>query len=166
MAAQRPTHIPLPPPRFPLDDIDPPFYTAPSTPDLSSPQIFYTPPTSPLFSPPALPTAADDPHSSVDLAFDLAISDDALSTLEKIYLFSRSKAVFHRVFIAHALPSFLDEVTPQEANEYVLPLLIGLALDDGELFLSYMRRLTLFQMSKSKKLWQLNCCLSSGGSLQ
>jgi serine/threonine-protein phosphatase 4 regulatory subunit 1 len=163
MVAQRPSHIPLPPPFFPPDDLDPPFYSAPSTPDLASPQIFYTPPSSPLPSPP-VPPPADDPHPSVDLAFDLALTEDALSTLEKIYLFSSSKAVFHRVFIAQALPSFLDEVSPQEANEYVLPLLTGLALDDGESFRRYMRHLTLFQMSKSKKLWQPSWCLSSGGS--
>ncbi|KAK2467000.1 hypothetical protein APHAL10511_001258 [Amanita phalloides] len=134
MVAQRPSHIPLPPPRFDPDDTDPPFYTAPSTPDFPSPQLFYTPPSSPpLPSPPALPpTPHDDPHSAVDLVFDLALTDDALSALEKVYLFSRSKAVFHRVFIAHSLPSFLDDVSPQDANEYVLPLLSGLALDDDE----------------------------------
>ncbi|KAF8628354.1 hypothetical protein AX15_003890 [Amanita polypyramis BW_CC] len=129
MVAQRPTHISLPPPRFSPDDPDgltPPFYTAPSTPD----QIFYTPPS----SPPAFPFTAphDDPQPSVEFAIDLALSDDTLSTLERIYLFSRSKAVFHRVFITHALPSFLNEVSPQEANEYVLPLLTGLAMDDEE----------------------------------
>ena len=62
---------------------------------------------------------------------ELSLDDDNLSVLEKIYLFSRSKATFHRVFIAHALPSFLEQISPQEAVEYVLPLLSGLAMDDG-----------------------------------
>ncbi|OSX65087.1 hypothetical protein POSPLADRAFT_1167264 [Postia placenta MAD-698-R-SB12] len=59
---------------------------------------------------------------------------DGLSALEKIYLFSRSHAGFHRVFIVHALPRYLDvdHVTPAEAVEYVLPLLNGLALDEDE----------------------------------
>ena len=137
MVAQRPNYIPLPPPHFPLNtdddsDLSPQFHTAPSTPDLPSPQFFYTPPTSPL--PEYVPTFDDGPPPSVDLAIDLALTEDNLSTLEKIYLFSRSKAAFHRVFIVHALPSFLHEVDPQEANEYVLPLLTGLALDDGGYF--------------------------------
>ncbi|KAF8636603.1 hypothetical protein AX17_003413 [Amanita inopinata Kibby_2008] len=153
MVTQRPSFIPIPPPQFSLhitDDDDGElspslqFHTAPSTPDLPSPsQFFYTPPSSPL---PDVPTSSqdnslspshhyptdDDYIPSVDLAIDLALNDEGLSTLEKIYLFSRSKAAFHRVFIAHALPSYLDEVTPQEANEYVLPLLTGLAMDDEE----------------------------------
>lgn len=79
---------------------------------------------------------------------------EGLSTLEKIYLFSRSRAGFQRVYIAHALPGFLqhrrdhsadnsasseqnedsadaNEITPTEAVEYVLPLLNGLAMDEG-----------------------------------
>ena len=74
----------------------------------------------------------DDPFPPPsDFAIDLAIDDDGLTTLEKIYLYSRSKAAFHRVFIAHALPTYLHNVSPQEAVEYVLPLLSGLAMDDG-----------------------------------
>ncbi|KAF5381042.1 hypothetical protein D9615_003870 [Tricholomella constricta] len=149
-----PSHIALPPPPSfsslapplydPSPDTSPQFHTAPSSPAL----LFYTPPTSPLDvpapdppppppSPPALhiniPTHnTDDPFPTVDLAIDLALDDDGLSTLEKIYLFSRSKASFHRVFITHALPDFLRQVTPQEAIEYVLPLLSGLAMDEDE----------------------------------
>ncbi|PFH50675.1 hypothetical protein AMATHDRAFT_75468 [Amanita thiersii Skay4041] len=153
MVAQRPSYIPLPPPQFSLPDPDHDqlspclqFHTAPSTPDLPSPnQIFYTPPTSPLpdallsprdlhdFTPQLHDQSSDHcPSPPVDLAIDLALNDEGLSTLERIYLFSRSKTLFHRVFIAHALPAFLDEITPQEANEYVLPLLTGLAMDDEE----------------------------------
>lgn len=93
-----------------------------------------------------------EPALNLDFAeFDF----EGLSTLEKIYLFSRSRAGFQRVFIAHALPGFLRssfrhqdeaahgavsgdpdepaaEITPAEAVEYVLPLLNGLAMDDGE----------------------------------
>jgi serine/threonine-protein phosphatase 4 regulatory subunit 1 len=81
--------------------------------DVFFPDVFYTPPSS--------------PPQNIDLPLD----DDALSTLEKIYLFSRSKAIFHRIYIAHALPALLDNVSPQDAIEYVLPLLSGLAMDEG-----------------------------------
>lgn len=134
------------------------FYTPPSSP-APSPSIFYTPPTSPFHDleppapppppaaqapPPPAPAApalapapvaappTDDPFPDhVDLAIDLPLDDDGLSTLEKIYLYSRSRAAFHRVFIAHALPEYLLQVTPQEAVEYVQPLLSGLAMDSG-----------------------------------
>jgi len=78
------------------------------------------------------PDHTDDPFPIVmDVALDLALDDEGLTTLEKIYLYSRSRTAFHRVFIAHALPAYLTHVTPQEAVEYVLPLLSGLAMDDG-----------------------------------
>ncbi|KDQ13121.1 hypothetical protein BOTBODRAFT_56202 [Botryobasidium botryosum FD-172 SS1] len=69
--------------------------------------------------------AAADMPGLQDMYFD----DEGLSTLEKIYLFSRSHAVFHRVFISRALPSYLPEVTPSDAVEYVLPLLNALGTD-------------------------------------
>ncbi|GJE95198.1 ARM repeat-containing protein [Phanerochaete sordida] len=95
------------------------------------------------------PANAGESSLSVDYAeFD----SEGLSALEKIYLFSRSRAGFQRVFIAHALPSYLrhrresgpdrteedeggleaDEISPAEAVEYVLPLLNGLAMDEDE----------------------------------
>ncbi|RDB20973.1 Serine/threonine-protein phosphatase 4 regulatory subunit 1 [Hypsizygus marmoreus] len=142
-----PGHIALPPPlfaaaAFPLSpDLSPLYHTAPSSP--CSPALqYFTPPTSPPQDdpPPALHIAipqptihpTDDPFPIADLAIDLALDDDGLTTLEKIYLFSRSKASFHRVYITHALPEFLDHVAPQEAIEYVLPLLSGLAMDEDE----------------------------------
>jgi serine/threonine-protein phosphatase 4 regulatory subunit 1 len=100
--------------------------------------------------------ATGDPTLNLDFAeFDL----EGASTLERIYLFSRSRASFQRVFITHALPGYLrsalrrrhdavdtngspagvdgqsepDEISPAEAVEYVLPLLNGLAMDEGEL---------------------------------
>ncbi|KAJ7470660.1 armadillo-type protein [Mycena latifolia] len=66
-----------------------------------------------------------------EIPIDL-VDDEGLSALEKIYLFARSQSVFHRLYIVHALPSFLQQVTPQEAIEYVLPLIPGLAMDEDE----------------------------------
>ncbi len=94
-------------------------------------------------------------HASVDLlapSGDLNIDftefdTEGYSALEKIYLFSRSRASFHRVFIAHALPRYLlgaetsttgfpseeatEHISPGDAVEYILPLLNGLATDEG-----------------------------------
>lgn len=85
---------------------------------------------------------------------------EGYSTLEKIYLFSRSRVGFHRVYIAKSLSIFLrgdggspcanantidassqdadgrscaavDTITPDDAVQYVLPLLNGLAMDEG-----------------------------------
>lgn len=83
------------------------------------------------------------------------IDTEGLSALEKIYLFSRSRASFHRVYITKALSSYLsgsesgvapsssshqddgstedlDRISPAEAVEYVLPLLSTLAMDEGK----------------------------------
>ncbi|KAH6918687.1 HEAT repeat family protein [Coprinopsis sp. MPI-PUGE-AT-0042] len=83
---------------------------------------------------PSAQSATDDafPNNISDLAVDLVIGEEGLTTLEKIYLYCRSDSLVHRVFIAHQLPSFLDQVAPQEAIEYVLPLIEGLAVDDEE----------------------------------
>jgi serine/threonine-protein phosphatase 4 regulatory subunit 1 len=43
----------------------------------------------------------------------------------------RNVLILDRVFIMHALPTFLEQITPLEAVEYVLPLLSGLAMDPG-----------------------------------
>lgn len=145
-----------------------PFYTAPSTP-VTSPQQEDPPLDAPsaslqqLAAPqspppnPRLPPSCDietippaDAFVASDLALDFTLDDEGLSTLEKIYLFSRSRSAHHRyvittmstscktssrrycsIFISHALPSFLANVTPPEAAEYVLPLLPSLAMDEG-----------------------------------
>ncbi|KDQ60720.1 hypothetical protein JAAARDRAFT_190873 [Jaapia argillacea MUCL 33604] len=117
-----------------------------------SPSYAYLSPSSPLHegsplppfsSSPPLDTASSGPPSFIQTeavdalgashdALDLSFDDDSLSTLEKIYLFSQSKASFHRVYIAHTLVSFLPEVDPAEAVEYVLPLLTALVIDEAE----------------------------------
>lgn len=118
-----PLHITLPSPAAALLSSPNP------SPQHQSPSLNH-PPTTHADQPlsPHLDETYPDPVSPPpQLPFD----DDALSTLEKIYLFSRSKATYHRVFITHALPSLLDQVTPTEAIDYVLPLLSALAMDDG-----------------------------------
>lgn len=161
MDSPRPNHIAIPPPSVfsPPSSLSPSlFYTPPSSPD-----VFFTPFTSPILSspplnPPVSPPLTDLPFPSTELPIDLALDDGALSTLEKIYLFSRSKAIFHRIFIAHALPSYLNNVSPQDAIQYVLPLLSGLAMDDGKDFLLSFHSIlsSLLQMNSSKKPWRLS----------
>ncbi|KAF7966081.1 hypothetical protein HWV62_40190 [Athelia sp. TMB] len=140
------------------------FYTAPSTP-LTSPQnddppvsdsppeiVLHVPP--PPTSPNELPPIAEQPlgqpevqaldaSPALDDAFpnvdqvhiDPSLDEEGLSNLEKIYLFSRSQASFHRrgrVYIMNALPEFLEGTTPAEAVGYVMPLLSALATDPDE----------------------------------
>ncbi|KAH7889291.1 armadillo-type protein [Phlebopus sp. FC_14] len=131
-----PSHINLTAPQFE----DPPQnHTAASLHKLtSSVRPSSPPPSNSRLVPPAasaceletIPPA--DALPSPDLALDFTLDDEGLSTLEKIYLFSRSRSAHHRVFISHALPSFLSQVTPLEAVEYVLPLLPSLAIDEDE----------------------------------
>jgi serine/threonine-protein phosphatase 4 regulatory subunit 1 len=95
--------------------------------------MFFTPPSSPLVDLPLAASTDDTFPEPTELPADLVLDEQGLTTLEKIYLFSRSNAPFHRIFICHALPSFLDNVSPQDAVDYVLPLLSALAMDDGAL---------------------------------
>ncbi|RXW18885.1 hypothetical protein EST38_g6981 [Candolleomyces aberdarensis] len=129
------------------------WYTPPTTPqtDLSDTPTSPRPPESvPSSAPLLVPQRASRPAaeqetpiernessddafpSIIDLAFDSGFDEEGLSTLEKIYLYSSSDSSVHRTFIAHALPSYLEHVTPQEAVEYVLPLIHNLAVDEDE----------------------------------
>ena len=92
------------------------------------------------------------PAASEDTALDICLEDDALSPLERIYLLSRSVAVYHRcvrlssfifipvpqpprfcsVYVARAMSSFLPQVLPQDVLDYILPILSSLAVDEDE----------------------------------
>ncbi|KAJ7751950.1 hypothetical protein B0H16DRAFT_1723742 [Mycena metata] len=152
-----PQYIAMPPPMFnssamssasPSRGMDDPFASPMDSPAL---EMYHTAPSTPITSPliePFLanlhissPTASpqnsdadlpvEDAFPTGEIPIDL-VDDEGLSALEKIYLFARSQSVFHRVYIVHALPSFLQQVTPQEAIEYVLPLVPCLAMDEDE----------------------------------
>jgi len=86
------------------------------------------------------------------LPADVAFEDEGLLTLERIFLLSKSEHAFHRLvsarhrsttlllttilfyraYIARTLGDLLEDTDPCEAVEYVIPLLTGLALDEGE----------------------------------
>lgn len=138
-SATRPSYIQLPSALSATVDASSSSTVIPASPD----PMFTTPPSSPLVESPlphlnaGLHTQPDDLSSpneifpeKIDVPAEIDL-DDGLNTLEKIYLFTRSPATFHRVFIAHALPEFLQSVSPQDAVQYVLPLLTTLALDEG-----------------------------------
>ncbi|KAI0831486.1 hypothetical protein BC628DRAFT_1312178 [Trametes gibbosa] len=94
---------------------------------------------------PPVDLLAPQPDINIDFT---ELDTEGYSALEKIYLFSRSRAGFHRVFIAHALPRYLlgaenatsdlpsqeqiEQISPSEAVDYVLPLLNILATDEDE----------------------------------
>ncbi|KAJ7632513.1 armadillo-type protein [Roridomyces roridus] len=151
-----PQFIALPPPLlFSPDPLESPLYspglemyhTAPSTP-ITSPSVEVPSYAAARAAEPSLPhlqiTIPVAPPSNIpaDLVVEEAfptgeipvdfVDDEGLTALEKIYLFARSQSVFHRLYIVHALPAFLELVTPQEAIEYVLPLIPGLAMDEDE----------------------------------
>lgn len=59
------------------------------------------------------------------------LDDEGLTALEKIYLFSRSRLSYHRIYISKQLPFLIQEVSPPEAVDYVRPLLDTLGTDEG-----------------------------------
>ncbi|KAJ7063195.1 armadillo-type protein [Mycena amicta] len=147
-----PRYIALPPPMFgQTSGTSPPasplwspalemYHTAPSTP-ITSPLIEVPPPaetpasnlhiTIPAPTDPRTDIDLEDAFPTVEIPIDL-VDDEGLTALEKIYLFARSHSVFHRLFIVHALPSLLRQVAPQEALDFVLPLIPCLAIDEDE----------------------------------
>ncbi|GAA5836046.1 hypothetical protein JCM11251_006634 [Rhodosporidiobolus azoricus] len=61
----------------------------------------------------------------------LAIDEESLSMLERIFVCAKSEAVEDRARVAHFLPDWLPGVEICEAVEYVLPLLAGLIEDES-----------------------------------
>ncbi|KAF7295025.1 hypothetical protein MIND_01040600 [Mycena indigotica] len=122
------------------------YHTAPSTP-IASPALEIPPPPTthrvPLEAVAsklhiAIPNTTkpeidvEDAFPTGEIPLDFVDNDEGLTALEKIYLFARSPSVHHRLYIVHALPSLLDQVTPQEAIDFVLPLIPYLAIDEDE----------------------------------
>ncbi|GAA6009944.1 hypothetical protein JCM10207_002168 [Rhodosporidiobolus poonsookiae] len=60
----------------------------------------------------------------------LAIDEESLSMLERIFVCAKSETVEDRARVAHFLPDWLPGVDVCEAVEYVLPLLAGLIEDE------------------------------------
>lgn len=124
-----------PPPSEPQPVLPPLATTSPRTPPNLRLDI---PPPGPAQEAVRAPFAPDSENEGIctevgSLGQEIQLeSGDHLNALERIYLYTQSKATFHRIFMSRALPTYLKEVTPTEAVEYVLPLLGGLAIDEEE----------------------------------
>ncbi|KIJ34695.1 hypothetical protein M422DRAFT_263260 [Sphaerobolus stellatus SS14] len=75
----------------------------------------------------------DSPPPMSDVSLDVYVDDENLSSVERIYLLCRSRETMHRVFVSRSLHTLLQDVSPMEAVEYVLPLLNTLAVDEEDL---------------------------------
>lgn len=71
-------------------------------------------------------------QANVMAEMDVAFDDEGLTTLERIFLLSRSEYAFHRAYVARVLGDLLGDVDPCESVEYVLPLISGFSLDDDD----------------------------------
>ena len=116
--------------------IPPPLASTPPPPSIPTPLNLPTHAHFSISTPPSEPIPNEPPPEDIfptvsQQPLEITLDDEAFSPLEKIYLFSRSKAIFHRIFIAHTLPHSLDQITPQDAVEYVIPYISGLAIDEG-----------------------------------
>ncbi|ORX34175.1 armadillo-type protein [Kockovaella imperatae] len=67
-----------------------------------------------------------------EIEYDITFDDEGLSTLERIFLLSKSDFPFHRAYVARVLGDLLYEVDPCESVEYVLPLVNGFTMDEEE----------------------------------
>ncbi|KAJ1021612.1 hypothetical protein NDA16_003749 [Ustilago loliicola] len=57
-------------------------------------------------------------------------AEESLNTLERIFLFAKSDQAYHRVLVSQSLPEWIREVELNDAVEYIIPLLNGLATDE------------------------------------
>lgn len=71
-------------------------------------------------------------QANVMAEMDVAFDDEGLTTLERIFLLSRSEYAFHRAYVARVLGDLLGDVDPCESVKYVLPLISGFSLDDDD----------------------------------
>lgn len=59
-------------------------------------------------------------------------AEEGLNTLERIFLFAKSDMAYHRVLVSQSLPDWIREVELNDAVEYIIPLLNGLATDEPD----------------------------------
>lgn len=74
----------------------------------------------------------DDDDDDDEQGFGAALenAEESLNTLERIFLFAKSDMAFHRVLVSQSLPDWIREVELNDAVEYIIPLLNGLATDE------------------------------------
>ena len=74
----------------------------------------------------------DDDDDGQGFGDALENAEESLNTLERIFLFAKSDMAFHRVLVSQSLPDWIREVELNDAVEYIIPLLNGLATDEFE----------------------------------
>jgi len=77
-----------------------------------------------------MPPSSQGPGSDVD--DPTSESDEALTTLERIFLFAKSEMTYHRILVSQCLAEWILDVKLSDAVEYVIPLLNGLSTDERE----------------------------------
>lgn len=101
-------------------------------------------------------------QANVMAEMDVAFDDEGLSTLERIFLLSRSEYAFHRAYVARVLGDLLGDVDPCESVEYVLPLISGFSLDDDdtvkEAFAADLHRILWYFFTVSRPLTSNTLC--------
>ncbi|KAE8266755.1 hypothetical protein A4X09_0g5592 [Tilletia walkeri] len=59
-------------------------------------------------------------------------SEEALTTLERIFLFAKSEMTYHRILVSQCLAEWILDVKLSDAVEFIIPLLNGLSTDERE----------------------------------
>ncbi|CAD6944635.1 unnamed protein product [Tilletia controversa] len=59
-------------------------------------------------------------------------SEEALTTLERIFLFAKSEMTYHRILVSQCLAEWILDVKLSDAVEFIIPLLNGLSTDEHE----------------------------------
>lgn len=76
----------------------------------------------------------EDDEDEDELGYGAGVEnvDEGLNTLERIFLFAKSDMALHRVLVSQSLPDWIREVELNDAVEYIIPLLNGLATDEPD----------------------------------
>ena len=80
----------------------------------------------------ALVDEGDVLPADAELFMDVTFEDEGLTTLERIFLLSKSEFPFHRNYIARVIGDLLYDVDPCESVEYILPLISSFPMDEDE----------------------------------
>ncbi|OZJ02697.1 hypothetical protein BZG36_04600 [Bifiguratus adelaidae] len=80
----------------------------------------------------AVPMITDEMGQDVEEEEHMLLDDQSLTPLERIYLFTKSDLVFHRIYAARELSGMLQAVSVSDAIEIVIPLINGLAVDNDD----------------------------------
>ncbi|KAI7878973.1 ARM repeat-containing protein [Lichtheimia hyalospora FSU 10163] len=93
---------------------------------------------------------------SADDLEDELIMDESLSPMERIYLFNKSDMLIHRLLVAKELPNTIYEISVSEAVNYVLPMVLKIAIDHDdtvrESFVSELDKIIMFYYTHAPPL--------------